>query len=40
MGKVGIVNGHLEYIPTIWYILSVFGNFMAISYVFSHFGIW
>jgi hypothetical protein len=39
MKKVCIFIGHLEYITSIWYILSQFGNLVAIWYISHRFGI-
>jgi hypothetical protein len=46
MEKVGILDGHLEYLLAIWnivwpfgtYILWPFGNLVAIGYIFPRFG--
>jgi hypothetical protein len=39
MEKDGILNGHLVYIMTIWYIIRPFGNLEAVWHIFPRFGI-
>jgi hypothetical protein len=39
MENVGIFNGHLEYIKSMWYILWPLDNLVVIWYIFHHFGI-
>jgi hypothetical protein len=36
--NVGIVNGHLEYLTSIWNILGTFGKFVVIWYIIPRFG--
>jgi hypothetical protein len=36
--KVGILFGHMKFIMDIWYISLLFGNLVAIGYIFPHFG--